>query len=605
MTENLFDTSVHLVELLRNFWGESIYFLMDSDEPVTIQAFQVALDTLKQQGKWQNERLEYGIVETIDYDSQPIGRINTWVPRRNAINKKMRRYSTILEARLLNQATTARGINTDGIPSATVTSYIAKAQISLIEDFEQPRDGSLAVPFKSLTDTIDLVGVFPEILIRGHAGNAHVPTGGPGGFPRPINESVYQAAFRSNSEGNKRVRIYVLDTVYTDEALTRGPRPPWWVEPITPPTPPQHKAFSVKRMRDMLTDATKLEAWQNQTAFQSRSPFNLEMYDHGPFIIDLILRYAPNAEIILVETMNKYGVGTLPGLQAVLEFLRVDMEAHKAIPKVVNMSFVFDLPDTQQVEKLLAEVTDLNARSIEDLNTVAVEEVIKTLKKFYANDFDQRFIEFLFQLYETVRLVDPDNTLWIAAAGNTTPLETTAVERRAAMMPANLPDVYGVMASNDAALLIPASNPGRPSLSPSPVPYTHFADKQHPGFPASEGRAGFGGNAVELQTTLKDGNGQKREVYISQNAVVGPYLNQDRFHLDILDATASGTEVELQALTHTGYVEWAGTSFAAAQVTGIVAERLARRSVETGDEAVQLALDEAINSIHRGRMPSE
>jgi hypothetical protein len=605
VTEILSDDAVHLVDLLRNFWSGSLYFLADSDTPITAQEFNEGLNELIAAKKWRPATLAYGAITTIDNETLVPDQLPVWVPRLNTVNKQPRRYSTLIEARLMDEVPTTRGGPEEtGIPSEQVTSYVAEAQERLSEGFGQPRDGSLAVPYQPLNDKIDLLGSFPDVLIRGHSGNAHVPTGGPGGFPRPVPKTVYEAtkqtlsaALGSTPPANGRVRIYVLDTLYTTEAIDRGPLPEWWVEPTTPPLPPQRKSFSVKRMRDMLTDATKLAEWQQQTAFQSGSTFNREMYDHGPFVTDIILRHAPNTpnvEIVLVETMNQYGVGTLSGLKAVLEFLRDDLAAHRNIPKIINMSFVFDLPDKDQVKKLLEEVKKLNARSPDgsDARIVEVQRTIATLQGFYENNFDQQFIGFLFQLYETVRLVDTENTLWIAASGNTTPLETTTNPRRPAMMPANLPNVYGVMATDDVTLETPSSSLGVPTLVPAPTPYSHFPDKNHPNFPAGEGRTGFGGSAVELQTTELDGHGRKREVYISHKAVVGPYLNQDRFHLEILDSSHAGREAEFKALPNTGFAEWAGTSFAAAQVTGRVAYMVARGQT----------LKVAIDSIHLGRM---
>jgi subtilisin family serine protease len=274
------------------------------------------------------------------------------------------------------------------------------------------------------------------------------------------------------------------------------------------------------------------------------------MPDHGLFIAGTIAMLAPNADIHLVQVLNKYGVGTLA---SVLEGLAYVMENRNADRKtVINCSFMLSIPLTNpqlhgpvrpDLRKLLTKVAIHGDEYVQN-DTEYQRGKGKSKGKYKKLDpkpelerwLVRPLIEVLNVLYNQIavitlgedilKLADDSNMMIFAAAGN----DGIHPNHPPASYPAAYRPVHGVGAldtSNSASQM---------------AEYSNIADS-----PVSDGFLTFGG----FPSNIGEG-------------MLGLYI-----HLTFPDTGAANTN---------GWARWSGTSFATGLMSGLAAALLCHRS---------------------------
>lgn len=243
-----------------------------------------------------------------------------------------------------------------------------------------------------------------------------------------------------------------------------------------------------------------------------------EMSDHGLFIAGLIHDAAPEANIYLLEVLNKFGVGTMTSLLAGLNAIPTRTER----PTIINCSLMMSARSSMLIQKFP------NWKRLRDA------EMNPRARQF--GDKEQRlpqnrYLAALMQPLEKlirrrVEILNRNRCVRIVAAAGNDGRQGEA--RPAARYPAAFPDVIGVSALD---------NRGKPAV------YSNFADN-----PLSDGVATFGGATDEVNSTQAD------EI----NGIAGVYLAA------FPDGSPSS-----------GTARWAGTSFAAGVISGLLAKLVA------------------------------
>lgn len=240
-----------------------------------------------------------------------------------------------------------------------------------------------------------------------------------------------------------------------------------------------------------------------------------EMSDHGLFIAGLIHGSAPDANIRLLEVLNRFGVGTLrsllAGLQAIQNIKR---------PTIINCSLMMGpqssllrekFPDWERLAK--AEPEPKTQRITGKKLRMPLNEYLTELMKPLDKIIQQRFAV----------LGGSERVKMVASAGNDS---KGARDRKAARRPAVFENVIGIAALDGET---------------HHAPYSNYADN-----PLNEGMAAFGGLADTASNTADSNLG-----------IAGLYIG--KFPPPNNNTPSNGT------------ARWAGTSFAAGVVSGLLA----------------------------------
>lgn len=239
-----------------------------------------------------------------------------------------------------------------------------------------------------------------------------------------------------------------------------------------------------------------------------------EMSDHGIFIAGLIHDSAPDARIYLLEVLNKFGVGTMTSLLAGLSAIPADTKR----PTVINCSLMMAARSSTLLQKfpnwkMLRDAEPEQGRRYGDKER-------RLQQNWYVAALMQPLEKLIRQRFEVLN--SSQGVRIVAAAGN----DWEAGEARPpARYPAAFPNVIGVSALD---------NDGNTAI------YSNYADN-----PLSEGIATFGGATSPSDATQAD----------AINGIAGIYLGK------FPDGTPSS-----------GAARWAGTSFAAGVVSGLLAK---------------------------------
>jgi hypothetical protein len=427
----------------------------------------------------------------------------------------------------------------------------------------------------------------PDLILTGKGQNTHYPGGGPGGVPVPVPKSYYNTKVPTIAK-TQSVDVYVLDSWYPMEM---NPQPEHQAMPYL-------NLINVDRVLSSNSPLRKSWEWRGQfdvgTAQDPpKKPYNHLWYDHGPFVVDIIYHLAPNANIIAMETLNRYNCGTIEWLRYVLQRVRAQIDASTADYHLVNMSFAFDLPDKCVFRETIAEFNTLLENRV-DINPNVIQEVqdtidfvVQTQALSYATRL-QTLLDFLLATVYTA-----NNTLVIAAAGNESVNEIVPIDP---YFPAKLPRIKGVGAydwDDVAGNLIRASYSNIADIPDSEFVLTTAQEL------ALYGGISFYGGGMRDYDDLAVLNG-KHAIYVTDRGVVGPYCNNDFSFLKeyIQDGVIKGAEVvtrkagggftitpltaiEISNLipatfsnTPNTYAMWSGTSFAVARATGKIAARI-------------------------------
>lgn len=273
---------------------------------------------------------------------------------------------------------------------------------------------------------------------------------------------------------------------------------------------------------------------RHQTAYR---PFDTS--DHGLFIAGIIHRISPGTKLCVLEVLNQFGVGTFlniaAGFQKVAELQ--DKSPRKA---VINCSFTLTLPrdEKHQGRKPTSEDFGLQGLSDDELDML---------------------IEAASEMLERVRLSVEEDALIIGAAGNDSDRQVELP--KAARSLANKEYVVGVGALK--------------KNSADPANYSNDADQ-----PRRDGFMIFGGDYDDTKPPQND------KYDDDGNGVIGIFTLEGNFDIN-------GKNVE----NRYGYAEWAGTSFAAPMLTGIVAQLYCAMSCDTADRLSPLTILETIKAL--------
>jgi hypothetical protein len=261
-----------------------------------------------------------------------------------------------------------------------------------------------------------------------------------------------------------------------------------------------------------------------------------DMSDHGLFIASIVHRIAPHAKIRLIEVLNKYAVGStralIWGLQQVIK------SCGQGTLLIINASLTIGFPSDPataavkkgkrptDVETFISLLEELDGKYLQALN-INLPPTAMRLKFSLASTVED--------MYQKVEGAFP-NVVSVAAAGNDNPdmADGSFLNRREARRPAVFGNVIGVGALTRTGEIARYSN--------------------QPDDPAPQGFYAFGGDVSDDEPQI-DG----KWIAHRKNGILGLY-------------THSSYAGDPSASNNSGWARWAGTSFAAAVVTGVLAQ---------------------------------
>lgn len=375
---------------------------------------------------------------------------------------------------------------------------------------------------------VTLRSVSPNWLMSSaHHGSA---TGGPGGWPVEAHPPLSDAEWKPrllNAQGNTilpsnttaqgaGVDVAILDTAPTQHALDTAHSEFRWqhglIESIwRPNNRPLHLHPAAG------TDFHTLRPTINYSVRRHR----YWMRDHGLFVAGIIHAMAPEATLHLYEVLNPYGIGNIETVAQGLCNVIKDMRVLKGVkrPLIINCSFMLDIPDESALKKEF---------QIRRPASGVLMPMIMSIRE-------------IFEL-----LASQKKVLMVAAAGN----DSSQSQRKPTRYPAAFKGVYGVGALPQNATPTFAGAGGIYRAAT----YSNNADDQNP----DEGYMTLGGEDGVEQGILG--------VYIDDFPKTSFWWSM----LDRLFGWSTPSRVRYRRNT-TGWAWWAGTSFAAAILSGTLA----------------------------------
>ena len=384
---------------------------------------------------------------------------------------------------------------------------------------------------------ISLQSISPDWFAKNlHHGGT---TGGPGSWPinasapGAIAPNAYQfrlagpmlslQPYKAKISGSN-VHVAILDTVPTAELERSAQR--------LAPAPAAARAGSSLIQYLFTPSNLDIHPYSNPGELTSLevytpAPQHYKMPDHGTYVAGIIHTIAPNAPLHLYEVLNSFGLGTLTSMAQGLSDAVNDHLQRGNTSLIINCSFMLDLI-TRDGRSNLDQELDLANPARAGLPAESIRGVLA-----WATGLN--------------------NVVIVAAAGN----GAGSSGRPAASYPAAFSGVVGVGA-------LPAGNPTYSTGTYMPASYSNLSfDPQNK--LAGEGFMTFGGE-IDLP--------QPRDtVPISTQGVLGVYVGK------LLRNASSANVNNLQLTPSEGWARWAGTSFAAPIITGLLAAQPGDASV--------------------------
>lgn len=282
---------------------------------------------------------------------------------------------------------------------------------------------------------------------------------------------------------------------------------------------PGHREDLFSRM-----GATPLDLPESQWALTLPDEENIS--DHGVFIAGIIHSIVPRAKLHLIQVLNDAGAGTMrsltQGLQVMSQIMKSPENAN--IPAVVNLSLAFCNPEQIIIDAIDNRHTDQISIWAELLGIELSEQDMAVWDKppsdalvgklaTPANNFFTQTVQPMELIYQLAQAVATPNTIYVAAAGND--------GGKSPRYPATSDFVYGVGAVGQDA---------RAGGIVHKTPYSNNPPDNEP----VEGSWAFGGDYQDEADKEK--------------GILG-----------------------ISTMTTSGYAWWAGTSFATAGVSGMLA----------------------------------
>ncbi len=266
---------------------------------------------------------------------------------------------------------------------------------------------------------------------------------------------------------------------------------------------------------------------------------DLDISDHGLFIAGIIHSLAPTAEIHLIEILNRNGLVSMASFaQGVHKAKDILQNRGSDAPVVFNASLMFD-PPIKVLQGTIKELVDAIQQDLQYPESSAIQQALADQK---ITDDEAALLSEHFGTVALAKVMgqalafaaaiptekgSPANHVWVAAAGNEA---DGAPVRPEAGYPAYAPFVIGV-----GALRKPQA--GGPRFQ-----FASYSNKADP--TSSNGIWAFGGDY--------DIDFKSRDI-------------EDRA------ANPRGGLLGVSLKTSSGFARWAGTSFAAAVVSGVIA----------------------------------
>lgn len=380
----------------------------------------------------------------------------------------------------------------------------------------------------NITENVDLLTLCPNWISRNlHHGAA---TGGPGSWPTEIDgasgfrfagKSLTSLQIHRDKLGNGKVYVAILDT-------------------LLPGNIPDELAFI--QTRPYPYQGSDPRAIGHLRSHTPRSD-HYRMSNHGTFIASIVNAIAPSAPVYLYEVLNDFAVGSYISVAWGLATARNEW-AVDGNSLIINCSFMLSLPDGNIGELFLRDL----ARAFEG----NIEKTIATLGSSMRAIFEA--------------VIQTPNVVMVAAAGN----DAAAEVRPPARYPAAFKGVIGVGA-------LPKGNPQYPSGRYKPASYSNFSYSRSENKFPNEGFVVFGG---ELDEPIDNMRPPSKSPY-AKDGVLGRYVgnfpkrNAANGNIDEVPPVNPNSEA----------ASWAGTSFAAPVITGILAAQVG------GD---QLTIDDSL-----------
>ncbi len=281
------------------------------------------------------------------------------------------------------------------------------------------------------------------------------------------------------------------------------------------------------------------------------------MSDHGLFIAGIVRQLAPKAKIRIVEVLNEYGVGTLDSIGRGLKLV-LDQRRERGNPVIVNCSFGMTTPlaghrtmDLDGWPLFANRPVDIEQWHLFPERQAGKSRGQAANNSQTLNDWALGMRQVTLSLETISALSAAPNLRIVAAAGNdgndpdTAHREALGIRRPQARYPAAFPTVIGVGAIDENG---------------NSTSYSNLSDE-----PSFEGYATFGGAASSDMADETTG-------------MLGVYIGE-----------FPGRAGHAAARNTTGWAWWAGTSFAAPIISGLLAN-LAGAEDQNLSDAVERAL---------------
>ncbi|MCC6616921.1 MAG: S8/S53 family peptidase [Anaerolineae bacterium] len=294
-----------------------------------------------------------------------------------------------------------------------------------------------------------------------------------------------------------------------------------------------------------------------------------EMPDHGLFIAGIIHQIAPEANIYLVQVLNKYGLGTLDslrrGLSAIEQNALRDETGNRTVlgngPLVINMSLCIDF---NTIEEVVSHFTSFTYETIK----WALSPLLSPLNFLQGLPHDKE------DLFAAVKGAKRSrNAIIVAAAGNQADPNLTIPPN--ACYPAAYDGVIGVGALDKGG---------------QRVWYSNLADT-----PPMVGVAVLGGDTEQPkagQVCLR-----LDSVCPPEESLLGLYSSEFFPNEDgVFDQT------DLRLRNETGWAWWSGTSFSTAIMSGIMVN-VAERGIPLRDQFLDAGLFISLITLLKGMTP--
>jgi hypothetical protein len=366
----------------------------------------------------------------------------------------------------------------------------------------------------------------------------NVGGGGPGARPRGFTSTDGTIPYKFKPDLEPRQQAHAVEVAILDTAPTRVALAQALIDY------PQHPLLP--SLLDKLTIS-----YAGPLGIRLPTPDELRvkdhdylMSDHGLFVAGIIHQIAPEASLRLFEVLNEYGVGSIEGIARALTTLRDERAAlGAAAPKlVINMSLtvVTPLPGQRKLGGDAEEEDELKDwRRFDRRVPKLTKKDLTEEEKRQARAALQEIQELDLALDWVCASMTDANTVVVASSGNDAVghKDVDGDPRPQARLPAAFPEVLGV-----AALLKDSS-------------YASYSNR--PDQPEAVGLATFGGDA-RFDTRVPN---QPIFRAVPCESVLGVYIG--RFPTRNPNRTLKN---------YNGWGWWAGTSFAAPQISGKLAD---------------------------------